>query len=72
MPDYACKHPLLPNDLREVSGGGACGCQCLPGGATPHLNKNATKERYTHESEYRGKGGNVHMEQNWEEKESCE
>lgn len=45
--------------------------KCLPGGATPHLNKNATKEHYTHETAEEGKGGNVPMEQNWEEKESC-
>ncbi len=42
----------------------------LPGGATPHLNNNATKEHYTHERD-EGKGGKVPMEQNWEEKESC-
>ena len=43
----------------------------LPRGATPHLNNNATKEHYTNESEGKYKGGNVHMEQNWAEKEDC-
>ncbi len=40
----------------------------LPGGTAPHLNNKATKEHYTHERD-EGKGGNVLMEQTWEEKE---
>ena len=41
----------------------------LPGGTTPHLNNNATKEHYTNESECECKGGTVYMEQNWAEQE---
>ena len=43
----------------------------LPGGATPHLNNNATKEHYTNESESECKGGTVYMEQNWAEQQDC-
>ena len=37
--------------------------QRLPGGATPHLNNQATKEHDTHDGEEEGKGENDPREQ---------